>query len=57
MSAGGITLEEGVMIGPDVSLLTVNHDKEDLQVIICKPIVIKKVHGLMQNQLLCQVLP
>lgn len=42
MSAGGIVLEEGVMIGPDVSLLTVNHDKEDLQVIICKPIVIKK---------------
>ena len=42
MSAGGITLEEGVMIGPDVSLLTVNHDKEDLQVIICKSIVIKK---------------
>lgn len=42
MSAGGIVLEDNVMIGPNASLLTVNHDLNDLQVIICKPIVIKK---------------
>lgn len=42
MSAGGITLEDGVMLGPNVTLLTVNHDFEDLQIIICKPVVIKK---------------
>ena len=42
MSAGGITLEDGVMLGPNVSLLTVNHDFEDLQVIICHPITIKR---------------
>jgi len=42
MSAGGITLEDGVMIGPNASILTVNHDLNDLQVIICKPIIIKK---------------
>lgn len=42
MSAGGITLEDGVMLGPHVTLLTVNHDFDDLQIIICKPVVIKK---------------
>lgn len=42
MSAGGIVLEDSVMIGPNVSLLTVNHDLNDLQIIICKPIVIKR---------------
>ncbi|WP_455615003.1 sugar O-acetyltransferase [Eisenbergiella sp.] len=42
MSAGGITLEDGVMLGPNVTLLTVNHDFEDLQIISCKPVVIKK---------------
>ena len=30
------------MLGPNVSLLTVNHDFEDLQVIICNPITIKR---------------
>lgn len=42
MSAGGITLEEGVMLGPHVTLLTVNHDLDDLQIIICKSVVIKR---------------
>lgn len=42
MAAGGIIIEEGVMIGPHVSLLTVNHDFNDLQVLICKPVILKK---------------
>ncbi|MDU0325001.1 DapH/DapD/GlmU-related protein [Clostridium butyricum] len=42
MSAGGIILEDGVMIGPHASLLTVNHDENDLHIIMCKQIVIKK---------------
>ncbi len=42
ISAGEITLEDGVMLGPNVSLLTVNHDFEDLQVIICHPITIRR---------------
>jgi len=42
MAAGGIILEEGVMIGPHVSLLTVNHDFNDLQVLLCKPVIIKE---------------
>ncbi|RHM63581.1 sugar O-acetyltransferase [Erysipelatoclostridium sp. AM42-17] len=42
MAAGGITLQDGVMLGPHVSLLTVNHDFNDLQILKCKGIVIKK---------------
>lgn len=42
MSAGGIILEDGVMIGPHVTLLTVNHDLKDLQIIKCKPVTLKK---------------
>ena len=42
MSAGGITLEDGVMIGPGAALLTVNHDFSDIMIIACKPILIKK---------------
>ena len=42
MSAVGIILEDGVMIGPHVTLLTVNHALKDLQIIKCKPVTIKK---------------
>jgi len=42
MSAGEIILEDGVMIGPGTTLLTVNHDFKDIQIIICKPVRIKK---------------
>ncbi len=42
MAAGGITLEEGVMIGPHATLLTVNHDFADLQILKCRPVTIKK---------------
>ena len=42
MSSGGITIEDGVMIGPEAALMTANHDFKDLMVLICKPIVIKK---------------
>ncbi len=42
MSAGGVVLEDGVMIGPHATILTVNHDLNELQIIKCKPVVIKK---------------
>ena len=42
VSTGGITIKDGAMIGPNVSLLTANHDLNNLQIIICKPIVIGK---------------
>ncbi len=42
MSRGGITIEDDVMIAANVSLISNNHDLYDRQVLICKPIVIKK---------------
>ena len=45
VSTGGITIEDNVMIAPNVSLITANHDFENMNVIRCKPIVIKKALG------------
>jgi len=42
MSLGGITIDDGVMIGPGISLLTVNHDPHDIRIVMTKPIRIKR---------------
>lgn len=42
MTAASIIVEDGVMIGPQVTLLTANHDFDDHNILICKPIHIKK---------------
>ena len=42
MSAGGITLEDNVLIAANVQLITNNHDPYDRYVITCKPILIKE---------------
>lgn len=42
MSSGGITIEDDVMIGPEVALITANHDLKDTRILIFKPITIKK---------------
>ena len=42
MSAGGITIEDDVMIAANVSLITNNHDFQDRAVLTCKPVVIKR---------------
>ena len=42
MSSGGITIEDDVMIGPEVALITANHDFKDIRVLQFKPITIKK---------------
>jgi len=42
MAFGGITIEDDVVIAPNVQLLTDNHDPYDRTILICKPIVIKK---------------
>lgn len=44
LDLGGITLEDNVLIGPQVKLVTENHplDSEDRKALICKPILIKK---------------
>lgn len=42
MARGSIVIEDDVMIGPGVSLLTANHDFDDHRVLLCSPIHIKK---------------
>ena len=42
MSAGGITIEDDVLIAANVSLITNNHDPYDRQVLLCKPVHIKR---------------
>lgn len=42
MSLGGITIEDGVMLGPEVGLFTVNHEPNNIRVLKTKPIHIKK---------------
>lgn len=42
MAFGGVTIEDDVVIAPNVQLLTDNHDPYDRTILICKPIVIKK---------------
>lgn len=42
MSLGGIVIEDGVMMGPEVGLFTVNHEPDNIRVVMTKPIQIKK---------------
>lgn len=44
LDMGGITIEDDVLIGPKVNLITENHplDPADRKALICKPILIKR---------------
>lgn len=42
MSIGTITIEDGVMSGPEVGLFTVNHEPRNIRVIMTKEIRIKR---------------
>ncbi len=42
MSAGGVTVDEGVMIGPNVQIYTDNHDFQNRMVLRCKPVHVCK---------------
>jgi acetyltransferase-like isoleucine patch superfamily enzyme len=44
LDMGGITLEDHVLLGPKVNLITENHpaDPANRRTLICKPIVIKR---------------
>lgn len=42
MSLGTITIEDGVMMGPEVALLTVNHEPKNIRILKTKEIHIKK---------------
>lgn len=42
MSLGTVTIEDGVMLGPEVGLFTVNHEPKNIRVLRTKEIHIKK---------------
>ncbi|MGT2756145.1 sugar O-acetyltransferase [Streptococcus ovuberis] len=42
MSIGGVTIGDGSFIGPNVSIVTDNHDMDDLLILRCQPVVIGK---------------
>ena len=42
MAAGGITIEDRVLIAANVKLISNNHDPYDRDVLICRPILIKE---------------
>ena len=42
MSVGTVTIEDGVMLGPEVGLFTVNHEPKNIRVIFTKEIRIKR---------------
>lgn len=42
MARGGITLEDDVLVAANAQIISNNHDPYDLQVLTCKPVLIKK---------------
>ena len=42
MGRGGITIEDGVMVAANAQLISNNHDPYDLQVLTCKPVLIRE---------------
>ena len=42
MSAGGITIEDDVLVAANAQLISNNHDPEEHQIITCKPVVLKR---------------
>lgn len=42
MAAGGITIEDDVLVAANVQLISNNHDLHDRQVLLCKPVHLKR---------------
>lgn len=42
MARGGITIEDNVMIAANAQIISNNHDPYDLQILTCKPVLIKE---------------
>lgn len=42
MARGGIDIEDGVMIAANCQIISNNHDPYDLQVLTCKPVLIRE---------------
>jgi len=41
MSAGGITIEDDVLVAANSQIISNNHDPEEHQILTCKPVVLK----------------
>ena len=52
-AAGGIDIEEGVMIAPEVKILSINHDMKDKWLITAAPVRIKKNAWIGANVTIC----
>ena len=53
-SAGGVTIEDDVLIGPDVKIVTVNHDLKDRHNLYhFKPVHIKKNAWICVGAIIC----
>ena len=53
MSLGGITIEEDVLLGPQVSILTSNHDFKNHAILLNKPVTIKKNAWICARAVIC----
>ena len=53
VAAGSVTIEDDVLIGPQVSILTSNHDAGNLFILKNKPVVIKKGAWICSRAVLC----
>ncbi len=42
MSAGGITIEDDVLVAANSQIISNNHDPEEHQILTCKPVVLKR---------------
>ena len=42
MSAGGITIEDDVLVAANAQLISNNHDPEEHAILTCKPVVLKR---------------
>ena len=42
MSAGGITIEDDVLVAANAQLISNNHAPEEHQILTCKPVVLKR---------------
>ena len=42
MGAGGITIEDDVLVAANVQLISNNHDLHDRMILTCKPVVLKR---------------
>jgi maltose O-acetyltransferase len=53
MAAGSISIEDDVLIGPQVTILTSNHDYRNRSVLRNKPVVIKKKAWICARSVIC----